>query len=151
MTDALMRAPVCSSTCCVQTPAQSIAPPWSVSCFSGILFVGGHRYPQFSRGPLCKIQHHLQFPYLGIQFLVFLLHLLLASAVRPKYRSAFFTKSAFQWDIIVGDNSYFFANSANVDCSFRASMATWALNSGVYFLRDVFPIFDNKFKAFYLS
>lgn len=40
---------------------------------------------------------------------------------------------------------------ARVDCSFRASIATWALNSGVYFLRDVFPIFDNKFKCFCLS
>ena len=28
---------------------------------------------------------------------------------------------------------------------------TVALNSGVYFLRDVFPIFDDKVKCFYLS
>ena len=40
-----------------------------------------------------------------------------------------------------------FAKSASAYCSFRASIATWALNSGVYFLRDVFPIFDNKFKC----
>ena len=29
-------------------------------------------------------------------------------------------------------------------------MPYFALNSGVYFLRDVFPIFDNKFKCLYL-
>ena len=44
-----------------------------------------------------------------------------------------------------------FANSASAYCSFRASMATWALNSGVHFLRDVFPIFDDKVKCLYLS
>lgn len=43
-----------------------------------------------------------------------------------------------------------FAKSASAYCSFRASMATWALNSGVYFLRDVFPIFDDKVKSYYL-
>ena len=52
---------------------------------------------------------------------------------------------------MIGDASYFFANSASVDCSFRASMVTWALNSGVDFLRDVFPRFDDKVKCFYLS
>ena len=57
------------------------------------------------------------------------------------------TRSAFQCDIMVGDTSYFLASSVSVDCSFRASMATWALNSGVYFLRDVFPVFDNKAKC----
>lgn len=34
-------------------------------------------------------------------------------------------------DIIVGDTSYFFANSASVDYSVITTIATWALNSVV--------------------
>ena len=48
----------------------------------------------------------------------------------PKTAPAFFTRFAFQCDIMVGDTLYFFANSASA---------------------DVFPIFDDKVKCFYLS
>lgn len=57
----------------------------------------------------------------------------------PNAALSFSTSSFFHLEIISGEISYFFAKSPFVDDSFRASKATLALNSGVNFLRVVFP------------
>lgn len=136
---------VCSGGLCSDTGDASRPCRQPLSLEISVPF--GYRYPQLLVYPLAKITSISNSPI----FLWRASRSLSKSAVSdfaPNAALAFSTSSFFHLEIISGEISYFFAKSPFVDDSFRASKATLALNSGVNFLRVVFPLSLQSYSLF---
>lgn len=100
----------------------------------------GYRYPQLLVYPLAKNHVHLQLADFSMEGIALLVEIS-GIRLRSECRTGIFHEFLFSiLEIISWEISYFFAKSPFVDDSFRASKATLALNSGVNFLRVVFPL-----------
>ena len=112
---------------------------WYWARWKGMLILCGYRYPQCFGYPLCKIQFHLQFAYLAMATVTLslqFLHLLLMFGAAESGSSICqefllpAAKLSLGNFILLGDVYQGY-------CSLRASITTFALNSGVSFLRVV--------------